>query len=61
MFANNTYQSPLGSPIKQKAAVGDENSPAHSPLKQPRSPAARWQDDQAAKQFGRQAVSQLAI
>ena len=37
MFKNNNYQSPLGSPLKQRGVADENNSPMNSPLKQPRN------------------------
>ena len=36
---NQTYSSPIGSPLKSRGVAKDENSPIQSPLKQPRTHA----------------------
>lgn len=34
---NQSYSSPIGSPLKSRGVKKDENSPIQSPLKQPRT------------------------
>ena len=41
MFKGSNYQSPLGSPLKNRGATDENNSPMNSPLKQPRNLSKR--------------------